>query len=390
MIEQVKGTQNIANADALKFLHIQELFQASFMDYGYSFIKTPHIEHTELFQKSIGENSEIVSKQMYQFEDKGGRSLVLRPEGTSSIARYHSQYNKELTKQYAYFGQMFRYENPQQNRYREFTQGGVEIIGKLDAYSDFQIISDSIRFLKSLNIEFVLQINTIGSLQDRRNYSKDLVKYFKIHKDQLSNESREKIELNTLRILDSNNDKDKLVIDDAPEILQYINSESNAKYEDLKKLLKENSISFIENPKLVRGLDYYNDLTFEFISNNGVVIGGGGRYDQLSEILNIGSFEGVGVAFGIERILNILDELTPTIDIFLIGTNISKLTEYSKFLDEKNLSYYKPPRLSKINAQFKLAKNSHAKYVINTDEDTIKDLENNKTMDFDIEVLIAN
>ena len=390
MIEQVKGTQNIANADALKFLHIQELFQASFMDYGYSFIKTPHIEHTELFQKSIGENSEIVSKQMYQFEDKGGRSLVLRPEGTSSIARYHSQYNKELTKQYAYFGQMFRYENPQQNRYREFTQGGVEIIGKLDAYSDFQIISDSIRFLKSLNIEFVLQINTIGSLQDRRNYSKDLVKYFKINKDQLSNESREKIELNTLRILDSNNSKDKLVIDDAPEILQYINSESNAKYEDLKKLLKENSISFIENPKLVRGLDYYNDLTFEFISNNGVVIGGGGRYDQLSEILNIGSFEGVGVAFGIERILNILDELTPTIDIFLIGTNISKLTEYSKFLDEKNLSYYKPPRLSKINAQFKLAKNSHAKYVINTDEDTIKDLENNKTMDFDIEVLIAN
>jgi histidyl-tRNA synthetase len=162
MIEQVKGTQNIANADALKFLHIQKLFYASFVDYGYSFLQTPHIEHTELFQKSIGENSEIVSKQMYQFEDKGGRSLVLRPEGTSSIARYHSQYNKGLTKQYAYFGQMFRYENPQQNRYREFTQGGVEIIGKLDAYSDLQIITDSIRFLKNLNIEFVLQINTIG------------------------------------------------------------------------------------------------------------------------------------------------------------------------------------------------------------------------------------
>ena len=390
MIEQVKGTQNIANGDALRFLHIQKLFYASFVDYGYSFLQTPHIEHTELFQKSIGENSEIVSKQMYQFEDKGGRSLVLRPEGTSSIARYHSQYNKELTKQYAYFGQMFRYENPQQNRYREFTQGGVEIIGKLDAYSDFQIITDSIRFLKSLNIEFVLQINTIGSLQDRTKYSKDLIKYFTINKDKLSTESREKIELNTLRILDSNNDIDKLIIDDAPEILEYINSESNAKYEELKTLLKDNSISFIENPKLVRGLDYYNDLTFEFISNNGVVIGGGGRYDQLSQILNIGSFEGVGVAFGIERILNILDEVNQNIDIFLIGTNINKVTEYSKFLDEKNLSYYKPPRLSKLNAQFKLAKNSNAKYVINTDEDTIKDLENNKTIDFDIEVLIAN
>jgi histidyl-tRNA synthetase len=390
MIEQVKGTQNIANADALKFLHIQKLFYASFVDYGYSFLQTPHIEHTELFQKSIGENSEIVSKQMYQFEDKGGRSLVLRPEGTSSIARYHSQYNKGLTEQYAYFGQMFRYENPQQNRYREFTQGGVEIIGKLDAYSDLQIITDSIRFLKNLNIEFVLQINTIGSLQDRKNYSKDLSKYFTINKDKLSTESREKIELNTLRILDSNNDIDKLIIDDAPEILEYINSESNAKYEELKHLLRDNSVSFIENPKLVRGLDYYNDLTFEFIANNGVVIGGGGRYDQLSQILNIGSFEGVGVAFGIERILNILDEVNQNIDIFLIGTNINKITEYSKFLDEKNLSFYKPPRLSKLNAQFKLAKNSNAKYVINTDEDTIKDLENNKTVDFDIEVLIAN
>ena len=158
----------------------------------------------------------------------------------------------------------------------------------------------------------------------------------------------------------------------------------------MKTLLKDSSISFIENPKLVRGLDYYNDLTFEFISNNGVVIGGGGRYDQLSQILNIGNFEGVGVAFCIERILNILDQINQHIDIFLIGTNVNKISEYSKFLDEKNLSYYKPPRLSKLNAQFKLAKNSNAKYVINTDEDTIKDLENNKTIDFDIEVLFAN
>lgn len=390
MIEQVKGTQNIVDENSTKYLYIRDQFHKSFINYGYSYTQTPHIEYTELFEKSIGVNSEIVSKQMYQFDDKGGRSLVLRPEGTSSIVRYHSQFNKEQTKHYAYFGQMFRYENPQQNRYREFTQGGVEIIGKLDAYSDLQIITDSIRFLKNLNIEFVLQINTIGSLQDRKNYSKDLSKYFTINKDKLSTESREKIELNTLRILDSNNDIDKLIIDDAPEILEYINSESNAKYEELKHLLRDNSVSFIENPKLVRGLDYYNDLTFEFIANNGVVIGGGGRYDQLSQILNIGSFEGVGVAFGIERILNILDEVNQNIDIFLIGTNINKITEYSKFLDEKNLSFYKPPRLSKLNAQFKLAKNSNAKYVINTDEDTIKDLENNKTIDFDIEVLIAN
>ncbi len=390
MIEQVKGTQNIASTDSFKYLMIRDTFGDSFIKYGYSYIQTPHLEHTELFEKSIGENSEIVSKQMYQFKDKGGRSLVLRPEGTSSIARYHSQFNKELTKQYAYFGQMFRYENPQQNRYREFTQGGVEIIGQLDEYSDYQIISDSVRFLKSLNLNFELQINTIGSLQDRANYSKDLLKYLTLNKNKLSQESVEKLNINTLRILDSNNEIDKPIIDDAPDILKYINDDSLSKYNNFKNLLIKNSVTFTENPRLVRGLDYYNDLTFEFIADNGVVLGGGGRYDQLSHILNIGSFQGVGVAFGIERIMNILDEVNQKINIFLIGTNIDKLTEYSKFLDEKGVNYYKPPRMSKLNTQFKSAKKSNAKYVINTDEDTIKDLENNTSIDFDIEVLIEN
>ncbi|MDB4855654.1 ATP phosphoribosyltransferase regulatory subunit, partial [Acidimicrobiia bacterium] len=162
MIEQVKGTQNIYQNDSEKYLHVRKCFFDVFSKSGYSYIQTPHLEHSELFEKSIGENSEIVSKQMYQFNDKGGRTLVLRPEGTSSIVRYHAQNQKELTNQYSYFGQMFRYENPQKNRYREFTQGGVEIIGNLDAFSDFQVINDSIRFLNSLNLTFTLEINTIG------------------------------------------------------------------------------------------------------------------------------------------------------------------------------------------------------------------------------------
>tara|TARA_Y100000385_G_scaffold62057_3_gene60874 strand:- start:539 stop:1714 length:1176 start_codon:yes stop_codon:yes gene_type:complete len=390
MVEQVKGTQNITDDASSKYLFIRNLFTEMFVNYGYSYLQTPHLEYTELFEKSIGKNSEIVSKQMYQFTDKGGRSLVLRPEGTSSIVRYHSQYQKELTKQYAYFGQMFRYENPQKNRYREFTQGGVEIVGNIDEYSDYQVINDSIRFLNKLDLDFVLEINTIGSIEDREAYSASLVKYFKINESKLSTESREKLSNNTLRILDSNNPADLPVINDAPEITEFINTASMDKYENLKKLLTNNQIKFKENTRLVRGLDYYNDLTFEFVNNDGLVLGGGGRYDKLAEILNIGSFNGVGVAFGIERIMNSISPKNYSPYIYLIGSSIDKISKYSQFLDEKDLSYFKPPRLSKINTQFKYAKNLNVKYVINTDEDTIKDLENNTSVNFEIGVLIEN
>ena len=226
MIEQVKGTQNIYENDAEKFLYVRNKFFKIFKKSGYSYLQTPHLEYSELFEKSIGENSEIVSKQMYQFNDKGGRSLVLRPEGTSSIVRYHSQNQKELTNQYSYFGQMFRYENPQKNRYREFTQGGIEIIGNIDTFSDFQIINDSIRFLNELSLKFSLEINTIGSIEDRKNYTKDLYSYFKLNEDQLSDDSKNKLELNTLRILDSNNAIDIPIINNAPDISSYINEGS--------------------------------------------------------------------------------------------------------------------------------------------------------------------
>ena len=390
MIEQVKGTQNIVDENSTKYLYIRDQFHKTFINYGYSYTQTPHLEYTELFEKSIGVNSEIVSKQMYQFDDKGGRSLVLRPEGTSSIVRYHSQFNKEQTKHYAYFGQMFRYENPQKNRYREFTQGGIEIIGQIDEYSDFQVISDSIRFLKNLDLEFTLEINTIGSLEDRNAYIDNLHKYLTLNKDKLSDESLEKLDNNTLRILDSNNKTDFDVIRDAPEILEYINEDSILKFNLLKSLLNKNKIAYRENTKLVRGLDYYNDLTFEFITKDGLVLGGGGRYDRLSEILGLGTFNGVGVAFGIERIMNTIGTVSADPTIYLIGSNINKITEYALFLDDKKINYFKPPRISKLNTQFKQAKNLNARYVINTDEDTIKDLVNNTSVDFDIEVLIEN
>jgi histidyl-tRNA synthetase len=390
MIEQVKGTQNIYENDAEKFLYVRNKFFKIFKKSGYSYLQTPHLEYSELFEKSIGENSEIVSKQMYQFNDKGGRSLVLRPEGTSSIVRYHSQNQKELTNQYSYFGQMFRYENPQKNRYREFTQGGIEIIGTIDTFSDFQIINDSIRFLNELSLKFSLEINTIGSIEDRKNYTKDLYSYFKLNEDQLSDDSKNKLELNTLRILDSNNAIDIPIINNAPDISSYINEGSIKKYDLLKTTMTQNDIAFKENSRLVRGLDYYNDLTFEFVNDDGLVLGGGGRYDRLADILNIGTFNGVGVAFGIERIMNSISIKIKPPEIYIIGVNLEKITTYCKLLENNDLNYFKPPRLSKINTQYKNAKNLDVKYVINTDEDTIKDLVNNTSIEFNIEVLIDN
>ena len=390
MIEQVKGTRNIANDDSAKFLHVKNTFINKFSDYGYKYIQTPLLEYKELFDKSIGESSEIVTKQMYELKDKGGRDLVLRPEGTSSVVRYHAEFNKDNTCKYSYFGSMFRYENPQKNRYREFNQAGAEIVGLIDIYSDFQIINDSLNFINNLLPGTTLKINTIGSIEDREAYVKVLYEYFSKNKEKLSNESLEKIENNTLRILDSNNSEDREIISNAPTINEYINTHSKENFESLLRLLDNSQINYEIDYSLVRGLDYYNDLTFEFHTEESVVVGGGGRYDNLAKILSIGDFNGVGVAFGVERIMNLLSEIKISSKYYLLGTNIDNLTKYSKILDENNINYNKPSRVSKENSQFKEAKKLNAKYLINADEDTIKNLITNETEAFDIEVILEH
>ena len=390
MIEQVKGTRNIANDDSAKFLHVKNTFINKFSDYGYKYIQTPLLEYKELFDKSIGESSEIVTKQMYELKDKGGRDLVLRPEGTSSVVRYHAEFNKDNTSKYSYFGSMFRYENPQKNRYREFNQAGAEIVGLIDIYSDFQIINDSLNFINNLLPGTTLKINTIGSIEDREAYVKVLYEYFSKNKEKLSNESLEKIENNTLRILDSNNSEDREIISNAPTINEYINTHSKENFESLLRLLDNSQIIYEIDYSLVRGLDYYNDLTFEFHTEESVVVGGGGRYDNLAKILSIGDFNGVGVAFGVERIMNLLSEIKISSKYYLLGTNIDNLTKYSKILDENNINYNKPSRVSKENSQFKEAKKLNAEYLINADEDTIKNLITNETTAFNIEVILEH
>ena len=383
MIEQVKGTRNLYGLEAQKYLYIYDIFRRSFNTYGYDLIELPTIEHKELFDKSIGENSEIVTKQMYEFKDKANRDLVLRPEATASVVRFHNEFFKNESKKYSYFGKMFRYENPQKNRYREFVQAGAEIVGTIDEYSNLQILKTSIRFLKLLKVNSKLNINTIGTTEEREEYISELDKYFNKNKKELSKESVDKIGKNTLRILDSNDPFDKQIIDLAPVIYDYLSDETLAQYETFKKELKKEGIDFVENPKLVRGLDYYNDLTFEFVAN-GTVVGGGGRYDSLSEILGLGKLSGVGVAFGVDRLINIVKSIPSKTRVMLIAQNLSDLNLVSSKLDKAGIGYLLPVRDSKENTQYKEAIKNNVDYVINCSENTIKNINNNESIKFNI------
>ena len=383
MIEQVKGTRNLYGLEAEKYLYIYDIFRKSFNTYGYDLIELPTIEYKELFNKSIGENSEIVTKQMYEFKDKGNRDLVLRPEATASVVRFHNEFFKNESKKYSYFGKMFRYENPQKNRYREFIQAGAEIVGTIDEYSNLQILKSSIRFLSLLNIKSKLNLNTIGTKEEREKYIRELDKYFSKNKRELSKESVDKIGKNTLRILDSNDPFDNQIIDLAPVIYDFLSNETLSLYETFKKQLKTNSIDFVENPKLVRGLDYYNDLTFEFVAN-GTVVGGGGRYDSLSEILGLGKLSGIGVAFGVDRLINTIRSIPSKTRVMLIAQNLSDLTLVSSRLDKAGINYLLPVRDSKENTQYKEAIKNNVDYVINCSENTIKNINNNESIKFNI------
>ena len=383
MIEQVKGTRNLYGLDAEKYLYIYDIFRKSFNTYGYDLIELPTIEYKELFNKSIGENSEIVTKQMYEFKDKGNRDLVLRPEATASVVRFHNEFFKNESKKYSYFGKMFRYENPQKNRYREFIQAGAEIVGTIDEYSNLQILKSSIRFLSLLNIKSKLNLNTIGTKEEREKYIRELDKYFSKNKRELSKESVDKIGKNTLRILDSNDPFDNQIIDLAPVIYDFLSNETLSLYETFKKQLKTNSIDFVENPKLVRGLDYYNDLTFEFVAN-GTVVGGGGRYDSLSEILGLGKLSGIGVAFGVDRLINTIKSIPSKTRVMLIAQNLTDLNLASSKLDKAGINYLLPVRDSKENTQYKEAIKNNVDYVVNCSENTIKNINNNESIKFNI------
>lgn len=292
---------------------VENMMRTVAFEYGLQEIRTPLFEKTELFQRGVGETSDIVTKEMYTFEDRGGRSLTLRPEGTAPVIRalienklLHSSAMQRLY----YISPMFRYERSQAGRYRQHHQFGVEIIGSESAEADAELIDIAYTLYSRLGIKgMTVFINSIGIASSRANYKKALVEYLKRHIHDLSEDSKIRLEKNPLRILDSKDPKDQEIIKDAPIILDFLDDLSLAHFEKVKSLLTATNIPFQVNPFLVRGLDYYNKTVFEIISThlgsqNSIV--GGGRYDGLIQELGGPDTPSTGFGSGIERILQTL------------------------------------------------------------------------------------
>lgn len=306
-----RGTQDILPKDSYKrrFLENIMLDQASF--YGFSEIRTPVFEHTELFLRSVGTDTDVVQKEMYTFLDKGKRSITLRPEGTAGVARAileHGLFNEPLPLKLCYISSCYRYEKPQSGRFREFDQFGVEMFGSELPSSDAEVIALANSIFLRLGLKNItLEINSIGCKSCRKDYYRALKDYLNKSKDGLCETCKSRYDLNPMRILDCKNSLCKEISKNAPSILDYICTECSDHFSKLKNYLELLNIDYMVNPSIVRGLDYYTGTVFEFVSHDdstrGLVCGGGGRYNGLVEELGGNYLPALGFGLGMERIL---------------------------------------------------------------------------------------
>jgi histidyl-tRNA synthetase len=280
--------------------------------YGYGYIETPILEETTLFKRSVGDSSDIVSKEMYQFEDKGGNDVCMRPEGTAGVVRsfVHAKLDRQPMKQkFYYYGPMFRYERPQKGRLREFHQFGCESFGEASVYEDFTIITMISQIFEDLGIGFDLQINSLGCPTCMPPYKKNLVGFLTEIKEELCGDCNRRIETNPIRVLDCKNETCQSLLVNSPKLIDNLCETCNADFKKLTTLLDNANISYKIDTNLVRGLDYYNKTAFEFVSNDigaQSAIAGGGRYDKLVEYLDGKPTPAVGFAIGIERIMELV------------------------------------------------------------------------------------
>ncbi|MBI4975064.1 histidine--tRNA ligase [Candidatus Peregrinibacteria bacterium] len=306
-----KGVHDILPADHEYHTFIKKVIRHRCRQAGFRRISTPIFEFTELFKRSIGDGSDIVSKEMYTFEDKKGRSLTLKPESTAGVARSYIQNNMQALPQPVllyYFEPHFRYDRPQKGRYRQFWQFGFEIIGENDPALDAQLIQLVRKIHEDLGIDglFSLQLNTIGTPEARKNYMSVLEDYYAGKERSLCENCKERLHKNVLRLLDCKEEDCRILSELAPAMRDYLDQESIEFHEELKEYLDEIGISYVENPKLVRGLDYYTKTVFEFWDKEEGAqnaVGGGGRYDGLIELLGGHATPAVGYAGGIERLI---------------------------------------------------------------------------------------
>jgi histidyl-tRNA synthetase len=311
-----KGLYDIKPEDMPYWHAVEREVRSKMPLYGYEEIRTPIMEKTEVFARGVGEETDVVSKEMYTFEDKGGRSMTLRPENTASVVRAyleHKFYGKEELSKWYYLGPMFRYEAPQKGRSRQFHQYGAEAIGSKDPALDAEMIGLSVDLLRSLGLKDVgLTLNSIGCPEDREVYVDQLVDYLTPKKDRLCSDCRARLETNPLRILDCKEETCQSLVADGPEITDYLCSECQDHFDQVRKFLSDLDLNYELDARLVRGLDYYTKTVFEVFSSdlgaqNALV--GGGRYDGLVELFGGDPTPAVGFAGGIERLVLLLQEL---------------------------------------------------------------------------------
>ncbi|MCX2683578.1 histidine--tRNA ligase [Campylobacter sp. MIT 21-1685] len=313
MINALKGMKDIKDSQALHYERIIKTCEEVAKNYGFCFINTPHLELCKLFKRSVGESSDIVAKEMYEFNDKGGNEVCLRPEGTAGIVRAYIEHKfdkTQLTKRWFYHGSMFRYEKPQKGRLREFHQFGVESFGISSVYEDASLILMLVDIFSKLQVTYKLLINSLGCTNCLNVFKQNFLDFLAT-KEGFCQDCKRRKEINPIRILDCKNEQCQNLLNDAPFISEHLCKNCQMDFDTLQQCLRDSSIEFEVDLKLVRGLDYYSKTAFEFISDQigaKSAIAGGGRYDKLLEYLGGKGGYGVGFALGVERIIDILEQ----------------------------------------------------------------------------------
>ncbi|BDE10516.1 histidine--tRNA ligase [Lactococcus cremoris] len=389
-LQKPKGTADLLPAETAKWQYIEEIARGVFNDYNFKEIRTPMFESYELFSRATGETSDIVTKEMYDFEDKGGRHIALRPEGTASAVRAYIEnklYAPEVVKPIKlwYDAPMFRYERPQSGRLRQFHQFGVECLGLKNPAVDVEIIAMADTLFRQLGISGVkLSLNTLGDMESRKAYRQALIDYLTPFENQLSEDSRRRLNENPLRVLDSKEAEDIAIVKNAPAILDYLNETSKAYFEEVKALLEALNIEYTIDSNMVRGLDYYNDTIFEFIVNfdgKELTVCGGGRYDGLVEYFDGPATPAFGFGLGIERLLmiaekqeiNFIPEETLDVYIAVMGEKANlEATKLAESLREQAFKVERDFSNRKLGAQFKTAEKLGAELIITLGEDEVR------------------
>lgn len=389
-LQKPKGTQDILPADSAKWQYVENVARETFKKYNYGEIRTPMFEHYEVISRSVGDTTDIVTKEMYDFHDKGDRHITLRPEGTAPVVRSYVEnklFAPEVQKpvKVYYIGSMFRYERPQAGRLREFHQLGVECFGSKNPATDVETIAMAYQLFNTLGIKDVtLHLNSLGNTESRLAYRQALIDYLTPMRESLSKDSQRRLDENPLRVLDSKEKEDKVAVENAPSILDYLDEESQAHFDEVRTMLDSLNIPYVIDTNMVRGLDYYNHTIFEFITTidkSELTICAGGRYDSLVEYFGGPETAGFGFGLGLERLLLVLDKqgielpVEESLDVYIavLGSGANgKALELVQAIRYQGFKAERDYLGRKIKVQFKSADTFKAKTVITLGESEVE------------------